>query len=168
MASWGEGTPNFGVRWKFSDRESRRSSCCLQEKKKKSKNQKLFLILSSSLLSVDQEFLLWPSKYKNPFPHSSSISLTGAICLIWISLWNKSKDDSSASGLGVKWQSAHRLVRAPSPTTTESKGKKEFISCFSHLSLFGPPLQAWMNEIYIHKHLKSQVTNLTRRKNLFI
>lgn len=66
----------------------------------------------------------------------------------------------------MKWQSAHSLVTAPSPTTTESKGKKEFASCFSHLCLSGLPLQVWMNEICTHKHLKSQATNSPRRKKL--
>lgn len=48
----------------------------------------------------------------------------------------------------------------------KQRGKKEFVFCFSHLSLSGPPLKAWVNEICIHKHVKSQVTNLPRRKKL--
>lgn len=41
--------------------------------------------------------------------------------------------------------------------------QKEFVSCFSHLSLSGLPFQAWMNEICIHKHLKSQVINQKKK-----
>lgn len=43
---------------------------------------------------------------------------------------------------------------------------KEFVHCFSHLSLSGPHFQAWMNEICVHKHLKSQVKKPIQKKKL--